>query len=222
MMRRILRHIALLALAASALPAGACPQRVPAGLASTVVGQDVHVDRLSLSILKVEGTEQGAAVLERVERAWRAEGFQVKRNRAPGWDIVAALGERCLTTLQLQDKGAASGFFAVNPLALARRTAPPMPAGARLLSSVASQEDDGRRGLMSALVSGQPLDALRTYYMQRLRADDWESIRADVSEGGAGTRASVVLSAQRGRERIEVILWREGESHIVINQAEAL
>lgn len=215
--------IAVLALAChAASPAAACPRKLPSGLAPTVVGEDIRVDGLTLSILQVSGTEAGSAVLERVERAWRAEGYLVKRNRASGWDIVSALGERCLSTLQLAQQGSAQGFFAVNPLTRARAGAPLTPPGARLLSAVSSIEDDGRRGTIAALVSQQPVDALRTYYMQRLRRDKWDSVRADARGAAEGRSDTVVVSAQRGRERIEVVLWREAHSHIVVNQAEAL
>lgn len=203
------------------LTAGACPQRVPEGLKPTVVGDAVAVNDMKLSILAVQGVEQALPVLDRVERGWRAEGFGVKRIRAGGWNIVSALSERCLTTLQLGESGAASGYFAVNPLAQVRTAKPLAPPGARLLSSVSSKEDDGRRGIISSLVSRQPVDALREYYMYRLRADNWDSVRAD-GVGGKGSGKPIIVSAQRGRERIEVVLWREMESHIVVNQAESL
>lgn len=215
------RHIAACLIAVLPLLAGACPQQVPAGLKPTVVGDRLSVNGMSLSILLVEGAEQAPAVLDRVERAWRAEGFDVKRSGAPGWSIVSALSERCLTTLQLGEKGAAKGYLAVNPLSAARAAAPMAPPGAKLLSVVSSKEDDGRRGTIAALVSNQSVDSLRTYYMQRLRADNWDSVRAD-STGGKDSGRPVVVSAQRGRERIEVVLRRELETHIVVNQAESL
>lgn len=207
------------------LLAAACPKQVPAGLSPTVVGEGIRVDDMSLSILMVEGPEQAVEVLDRVERGWRAEGFEVKRNSSAGWNIVSALSERCLATLQLGEKGSAKGYFAVNPLARVRADKPLAPPGARLQSAVSSKEDDGRRGTIAALVSSQPVDALREYYMYRLRADGWDSVRADAArnEGQGNARGkAIVVSAQRGRERIEVVLWREMETHIVVNQAEAL
>ncbi len=210
--------------AAVPLFAGACPQQVPAGLKPAVVGDNLRVDGMRLSILLVEGAEQSAAVLDRVERAWRAEGFDVKRSGAAGWSIVSALSERCLTTLQLGEKGSAKGYLAVNPLARGKVDAPLAPPGAQLLSSVSSKEDDGRRGTIAALVSQQPVDKLREFYMYRLRADRWDSVRADSAgrEGGTSRAKPVIVSAQRGRERIEVVLWRDMQTHIVVNQAEAL
>ncbi len=213
----------LIAALAAVLPllAGACPQQVPAGLQPTVVGDRLSVNGMRLSILLVEGAEQTPAVLDRVERAWRAEGFDVKRTGAPGWNIVSALSDRCLTTLQLGEKGAAKGYLAVNPLSVARAPAPLAPPGAKLLSVVSSTEDDGRRGTIAALVSRQSVDSLREYYMQRLRADNWDSVRAD-GTGGKNSGKPVIVSAQRGRERIEVVLRREMETQIVVNQAESL
>ncbi|MEW6021112.1 MAG: hypothetical protein AB1807_03115 [Pseudomonadota bacterium] len=219
----VLRAALVLAVAVP-LGAGACPQQVPAGLKPTVVGDNLRVDGMRLSILLVEGAEQSAAVLERVERAWRAEGFDVKRSGAVGWSIVSALSERCLTTLQLGEKGSAKGYLAVNPLTHAKAEAPLAPPGAKLLSSVSSKEDDGRRGTIAALVSQQPVDKLREFYMYRLRADRWDSVRADAAgtEAGKSRAKPVVVSAQRGRERIEIVLWREMQTHIVVNQAEVL
>ena len=47
-----------------------------------------------------------------------------------------------------------------------------------------------------------------------LRANNSSSKR----EGGTSRAKPVIVSAQRGRERIEVVLWRDMQTHIVVNQ----
>ncbi|UUZ55958.1 hypothetical protein LP419_11250 [Massilia sp. H-1] len=65
----------------------------------------------------------------------RRLSYKVKRNEASGWDVLSALSDTCMTTLQLGDRPAAFGYLAVNKLKksvrVARGDMPVPPGGAR-------------------------------------------------------------------------------------------
>jgi hypothetical protein len=211
----------------AALPATACPRDLPAGLRAAVVGQDVVVNGLALSMAQVSGRDTAAAVLERTATAWRAAGYDVRRSSLPGWDVLAALGDTCMTTLQLTDKGRAFGYLAIGKPAPAlaqeqgQGMSAPVPPGAAVLSSVASR-DDGRRGTLTALTSGQTPEQLNAYYMRRLTREHWRGVSSRLQADRSRRLLRAVVSAQRGRQRIDVVIWRAGSTHALVNLADAL
>src|SRR5688572_3214797 len=93
----------LLALLAACITkaALACPGAVPAGLRAEPVGEELVVNGLPMRIQQVTAKDAPAEVLERVERAWKDEKFEVRRHRAGEWEVIAAHGADCLATLQL-------------------------------------------------------------------------------------------------------------------------
>lgn len=213
---------AAIAVCLPAGPAAACPQRLPAGLSAVAVGEDVAVNGLQLSILQVRGKGKAADVLDRLERTWRDAHYDVKRNSVAGWSVLSALSEQCLTTLQLSDREGVFGYLAVNKLKpAAPMAAVPVPAGATVLSSVGS-DDGGRKGSTLALTSSWPLDRLREFYMRSLQEDKWGAVSADVTLGADRRPNVIVVSAQRGNEQLRVVLWRDGQSQVVVNRTHAL
>lgn len=219
----LLARVLALALASGALPAHACPDKVPFGMQAVTVAESVSVNALGLSILQVQSKEAVAPLFDRIEKAWIDAGYDVRRNQAEGWQVLAALSDKCLTTLQLVDRTGAFGYLAVNKLTtkVARTPALPMPAGARILSTVSS-EDDGRRATTLMLSATQSVNALATYYKQSLADDHWAGVKAVGTMGRDGRFSGASVSAQRGRERIEVVIVRDEGSKVVINVATAL
>ncbi|QJE02830.1 hypothetical protein HH212_24805 [Massilia forsythiae] len=201
----------------------ACPEKVPNGMSATSVADKVTVDGMALSILQVESREAMPAVLERLEKEWAEAGYAVRRNQAQGWNVLSALSEKCMTTLQLIDQGGSFGYLAVNRLKkpTSLRNPAPMPAGAKVLSTVTS-EDDGRKGSTVLLESNQSVEDLVTFYKRRLTDDQWGSVRASGMMGRDQRFTGASVSAQRGRERIEVVIRREAGSKVVVNLAQEL
>lgn len=220
-----LPRMALLVLLASAAPALlACPQKVPSGMTAVTVGESVIVNGIGLSILQVESRETADKLLERIEKEWTEAGFSVKRNRAEGWSVLSALGEKCMTTLQLVDRSGSFGYLAVNRFAkpfASGLPAAPMPNGAKVLSTVLS-DDDGRKGTITMLSAPQSVEALAEFYRARLAADGWASVRPVGMKGRDNQFTGIVVSAQRGRERIDVAIVHNEGSKVVINLATAL
>lgn len=223
----ILVRLVAFALVACVVPpafAAACPAGVPAGLTAVAVGQNMVVDGLPLSVLQVRGRAAAAAVLAQAESAWRAAGHDVRRTEAAGWQVVAARSDGCLSTLQLTDRGGTFGYLAGSrPAAALRpgRASLPVPPGATVLTTVSSN-DDGRRGTIAALASSRTLEGLHGDVLRRLHSDKWDAVSSQVSLDRSRTPVGALVSARRGRERIEVVIWRDGATHAVINLADAL
>ena len=219
------RHYLLLALLlAGAGHAMACPQKIPTGMSAVIVGEDVVVNGMKMQMLQVEGKQKVAPTFDQVEKEWTEAGYLVKRSQAEGWNVLAALSEKCLTTLQLVDKGGSFGYLAVNKLdkyAKVRQPKVPLPPGAKVLSTVQS-DDDGRKGSTMALAVSQSVQQLTEFYLKRLRDDDWSGVQAQALMGKDRALAGSTVTGQRGRDRIEVVIVRDGDVKVVINMAAAL
>lgn len=202
----------------------ACPQNPPAGMSATRVGEDVVVNGITVSMMQVRGRESTAVVFARLEKQWAEAGYKVKRNTAANWAVLSALSEQCMTTLQLVDEGGASGYFAVNRLdkpAAAVAVLPALPPGAQVLSSVVS-DDDGRPGTTLALSSKQPLESVSAFFVGSLRNDKWEGVRSDIEVDQNMQARSALVSGQRGRRRVDIMIWRDRETKIVVTVADSL
>lgn len=220
----LLSRCGALALTLLCLNASACPQKVPSGLSATTVGEDVVVDGLPVSILLVQGREPMGELLARMEKQWIDAGYKVKRNNASGWEVLSALSDRCLTTLQLTERGGSFGYMAVNNMKKAARVSRsdmPVPPGARIKSTVDSN-DDGRRGTIMSLAASMPLMAANEFYMRRLTEEKWNGVRSNLTMDSAKQPKYAIVSGQRGRDRIEVVIWRDTETQVVVNRAESL
>lgn len=202
----------------------ACPQNPPAGMSATRVGEDVVVNGITVSMMHVQSRELTAVVFARLEKQWTEAGYTVKRNTVAKWAVLSALSEQCMTSLQLVDEGGASGYFAVNRLdkpAAAVAVLPALPPDAKVLSSVVSN-DDGRPGTTMSLTSSQPLEAVSAFFVGSLRNDKWEGVRSDIELGKNMQAQSALVSGQRGRRRVDIMIWRDRETQIVVTVADTL
>ncbi|UUZ50479.1 hypothetical protein LP420_11835 [Massilia sp. B-10] len=96
------------------------------------MAEDVVIDNMQMSILLVHGREKKNEIMARLAKEWSDLSYKVKRNEASGWDVLSALSDTCMTTLQLGDRPAAFGYLAVNKLKKSVRVARgdmPVPPG---------------------------------------------------------------------------------------------
>lgn len=208
---------------ALALPA--CTASLPQGLSAAPVGSDVVADGLAMTISQVQGREDPAAILQRTEAAWKEAGYDVRRSETAGWQVLSALGQRCLLTLQLTQRNGAFGYLARGSKAAVALSAAGMgiapPPGASITSSVASN-DDGRRGLVLAMSSSQSLDQLNQYFLEQLASKHWSAARSHKVIDKRSGASSLFLSAQRERQQVEIVLWPERGTQIVMTVSDAL
>jgi hypothetical protein len=212
--------------AGAAGAAATCPGQVPAGLDAVAVTSNAVVNGLAMAINQVQGRGTAGAVLDRVEKQWKEGGFAVRRSNAMGWDSVSAIGDKCLVTLQLVNRNGVFGYFARStapktaPLTAARMGVP-LPPDAQLASSVAS-DDDGRKGLVVTMSSRRTLDQLNEFFMRQLGDNGWKNTRSHKIVNPVNGTASMLVNARRGREQVELVMWPDGATQIVMTVSEAL
>lgn len=205
--------------------AAPCPDQTPPGLHATLVTERVVVNGMAMKILQVQSKDAVAAVLDRVSAGWQQQGHAVRRGKAAGWDIVSALGERCLVSLQLVAKSGSFGYLsrssgtAAVPSAASKGVT--LPPDARIASSVAS-EDDGRKSLVLSLSSTRSLADLKQFFMRSLGEQAWQATRShEVVNRKTGVK-TLFLTAQKQRERVDIVIWPLRGSQIVMTISEAL
>lgn len=224
---RLLVRLAAAWMLAAVLPAAAvpCPDRVPDGLQAVPVGKDVVANGLSMTITQVQGKDGVAQVLDRTERLWKEAGYQVKRSSTAGWQVLSAVGERCLATLQLVPRNGSFGYLARSRKAVQVSGLSGMglalPPGAKLQSTVAG-EDDGRRSVVLALNASQSPDSLNNFFMEQLHDKKWTAIRSHKVTDRKRGATMLFLSAQRERRQVEIVIWPERGSQVVMTVADAL
>lgn len=74
--------------------AHACPTKIPEGLSSTKIIDNIINNGLSMSVTQVESGLSVNDILDKTEKLWKEEGYKVKRNTALSWEIVSALTDK--------------------------------------------------------------------------------------------------------------------------------
>lgn len=217
------RSVPILLAACIARAAAACPDSLPGEFSAEPVGEQMVVNGMPMAIRQVTAKGAPAELLERVERLWKDEKFDVRRHRAGEWEVIAAHGEDCLATLQLVARGGSFGYFGVSQPSkaqawLPRRLGLTLPGGIELNSSVASV-DSGRHGHTVAFSTRRAVDDIDTYFMKHLVARGWQGVSSHELRGDTGRRARVV-SAQKGREQLSIVLWNDGLTRALLNLSE--
>lgn len=203
----------------------ACPAQLPDGMHGTSVGADVFINGLRMSVLHVQAAEKVDQILPKVEKQWQADGFAVKRSKALGWQVLTVVGSQCLVTLQLADRGGAFGYFArsskylrVNPMGTASAL---VPAGAQVTSAVSSK-DDGRDGLVISMTSARSVEELNRFFSKQLVKAKWSVPRSHTIRNSATGVTALFITAQRQREQIDIVLWSDHSTQVVMTLAEAI
>jgi hypothetical protein len=198
----------------------ACPRSADRALTGAAVGQDMVVNGLPVQIQQVSAREDPRAIIERVEAAWRSSGFDVKRRVVGPWMVVSALSNECLATLQL------IGFFAISqpdkarPVAVKRDL--PLPPGAHVVSTV-SAKDGARASTTTTVAAKSSVNDTRDHFLSGLTGAGWDSVRAHGLRRPGSMSDAQVLSAQRGAEMVQVVIFTaHGATTAIISRAESL
>ncbi|MET3139953.1 hypothetical protein AAKU61_004336 [Undibacterium sp. GrIS 1.2] len=114
----------------------ACPKQIPEGLNGVTVGSDVVTNGLAMTISQVQGRESVEEIMQRTQKTWIAAGYSVKRNSTLGWDVLSAMGNQCLVTLQLTKRNGAFGYLALSHKTMSSSVTPqsmgaPLPPNAK-------------------------------------------------------------------------------------------
>ena len=94
--------------------AHACPKNPPSGLKLVPVGDDMVLNGVPLSAAQFQLQEKPEVLMSRVSESWKQAGHKFSRKTAAGWDILSSISEDCMVTLQIPEKHASFGYFAVS------------------------------------------------------------------------------------------------------------
>lgn len=214
-------------LLSSSLASAACQLPVPAKMKSVPVGDNLIVNGRVMAIAQVQGPDPLKETLAAAEQQWSASGkYDIRRQSIPGWEILSAKGENCLVTLQLTSRNGSFGFLAHSKQSLTATVTAvsrgvPLPGDAKIESSV-MQEDDGRRALVVLLSSRASLSDINNHFLHVFDENKWLSPRSHTISNKANGAKSLLLNAQRGRERVDIVAWEEGKTQIMLTISDAL
>jgi hypothetical protein len=208
----------------SCMGAIACPSAVPPGLRGESVGEETVVNGLPMTIKQVTGKESPEDLLARVEKLWSDDRYDVRRQRVGMWDMVSARSAKCNTTLQLIDRGGSFGYFAVSHPTrstawLPKQVGVPLPSGVTLSSTV-STVDGGRSGHTIAFSTKRSVGDINDYFLTELDRTGWQAVTSHEMQMGQDNNARVV-SGQKEREQISVVLWDDGLTRAVLSLSES-
>jgi hypothetical protein len=206
-------------------PALACPTDVPSGLRSEPVGEELVTNGLPMTIRQVTSKESSADLLDRIEHEWKDASFAVKRQRVGQWDVLSARGESCNTTLQLIDRNGAFGYFGVSQPAkqtewLPKHMSVKLPGNIQVNSSVSST-DGGRKALTVAFSTRRAVSDIDSYFLSSLSEAGWKGVTSHEIKNEKLDRARIV-TGQKGREQLSIVLWTDGITRALMNISEAL
>ena len=223
--RHFFNAIWAVAFASTSLATSACPLSTPSGLAGESVGEKTVVNGLPVLIQQVSGLERSDQVLARVASAWADEKFDVRRQRAGEWDVVSARSAKCTTTLQLIDRSGSFGYFAVSEPGRTTAWLPKslgftMP-GSVTLNSTVSSNDGGRIGHTITFSTQRSIEDINDYFLGELGRKGWTAVKShEIRVAEAPLKK--VISGQKGREQLSLIVWDDGQTRAVLNVAESL
>lgn len=206
--------------------ARACPVEPPKGMRAVPVSDNIVANGLVMSISQVHSDEPVDTVMTGLAKSWSAAGLAVKRQTIGEWDVLSGKGEACLVTLQLPKNGVATGLLAHSKKSLAATVTAgargvPLPADAKVNSSVASV-DDGRQGLVVSATSPATLSDLNMYFLKTFSENGWTAPRSHTVTNTRTHVRTLFLSAQRSRERVEIVAWDDKAAQIMMTITDAL
>jgi hypothetical protein len=224
--QRILHGALALGFSACCSLVAACPQSAGPDLAEVDVSGDMTANGLPVKIRQVSSKARAQEVLDRLEKAWRDQDFQVKRNKMGVWDVVAAKSDQCMATVQLRDQGGAIGFFAIGKPQAAKRAALfdvgfPLPSGAHVVSDVAARTDE-RPSRTLVVTSNESVDSLSERFGYSLRDGGWEDLKSHQVTKPGSTETARQISARRGEDRVSIVVWSKNQTTAVVNIGQAL
>ncbi len=223
------RCLVALASIVTTVAAHACPTQADRSLVGPEVGQQMVVNGLPLQIQQVASKESLPDLLGRVERRWRDAGFDVKRHGVEPWQVVAALSDQCLTTLQLRSvNGQSVGFLGIGDVSrtkdravVVRKADVPLPTGASVVSSVAAA-DGPRTSTTTVVTSRRSATEVRDEYLMSLPGAGWRELRPQELGARDAARRAHIINARRGRDVLQIVITDTPGTTAVITQGQAL
>lgn len=218
----------LLAIAASAAfaaddPKLDCPAFPLPEAKLTWVAPNIAYNGLPMQIRQFDSKESPKAILDYYRREWRGTPQRPGNVEYPldGWQVIAALRERCFYTVQVKAAGkdGSTGLLGMSrlPDPLQVREAGknfPMMSGSNVINDI-DHFDPGKRARTLYFTNEFTADANAGFYRRVLTAEGWRIV-VDHELPVGGNRTAYVMTLKRGAAETSMSITRNGETTSVL------
>jgi hypothetical protein len=219
---------AVLAVAASAAvaadePRFDCPAFPLPEAKLTWVAPNIAYNGLPMQIREFDSKESPKAILDYYRREWRGTRERPGNIEYPldGWQVIAALRERCFYTVQVKASGkdGSTGLLGMSrlPDPLQVREAGknfPMMTGSNVINDI-DHFDPGKRARTIFFTNDFSPDANAGFYRRVLGGEGWRIV-VDHALPVGGNRTAYVMTLKRGAAETNMSITRNGESTNVL------
>ena len=224
---------AMLAAAASAVlaadePRIDCPAFPLPEAKLTWIAPNIAYNGLPMQIRQFDSKEAPKAVLDYYRREWRGTRERPGFVEYPldGWQVIAALRERCFYTVQVKASGrdGSTGLLGMSRLpdpSQVREAGKnfPMMSGSNVINDI-DHFDPGKRGRTLLFTNEFSADANAGFYRRVLTAEGW-SIVVDHALPVGGNRTAYVMTLRRGAAETNMSITRNGDyTSVLVNLAD--
>ena len=226
---RRLTAMMLAAAASAALAAGEpkldCPAFPLPDAKLTWIAPNMAYNGLPMQIRQFDSKEPAKAILDYYRREWRGTRERPGNIEYPldGWQVIAALRERCFYTVQVKESGkdGSTGLLGLSrlpdPLQVREAGANfPMMSGSNVINDI-DHFDAGKRGRTLYFTNEFSADANAGFYRRVMASDGWRIV-VDHELPVGGNRTAYVMTLKRGAAETSMSITRKGEfTSVLVN-----
>jgi hypothetical protein len=189
----------------------------------TWVAPNIAFNGLPMQIRQFDSKESPKAILDYYRREWRGTRERPGNVEYPldGWQVIAALRERCFYTVQVKASGkdGSTGLLGMSrlPDPLQVREAGknfPMMTGSNVINDI-DHFDPAKRARTIFFTNEFSPDANAGFYRRVLGAEGWRIV-VDHALPVGGNRTAYVMTLKRGTAETNMSITRNGESTNVL------
>jgi hypothetical protein len=194
----------------------------------TWIAPGIAFNGLPMQIRQFDSKETPKAVLDYYRREWRGTKDRPGFVEYPldGWQVVAALRERCFYTVQVKAVGrdGSTGLLGMSRLPDPNQVRDagrnfPMMSGSNVINDI-DHFDPGKRGRTLLFTNEFSPDANAGFYKRVLTSEGWQVV-VDHALPMVGNRTAHVLSLRRGAAETSMTISRSGEvTNVLVNQVD--
>jgi len=189
----------------------------------TWVAPNIAFNGLPMQIRQFDSGESPKTVLDYYRREWRGTRDRPGFVEYPldGWQVIAALRERCFYTVQVKASGrdGSTGLLGISRLPDPSQLRDvgrdfPMMSGSYVINDI-DHFDPDKRGRTLLFVNEFSADANAGFYRRVLTSDGWNIVQ-NHELPLTGNRTAYVMTLRRGTAETSMSITRKGESTTVL------
>jgi len=189
----------------------------------TWIAPNIAFNGLPMQIRQFDSKESPKAILDYYRREWRGTRERPGNVEYPldGWQVIAALRERCFYTVQVKASGqdGSTGLLGMSRLpdpSQVREAGKnfPMMTGSNVINDI-DHFDPGKRARTIFFTNEFSPDANAGFYRRVLGGEGWRIV-VDHELPVGGNRTAYVMTLKRGAAETSMSITRNGESTTVL------